>query len=121
MTEMQSQPRPVRCPKCERPMRPGQVNTAMWYGQKVVLVEDIPAMVCDYCSEQYYDDETTEGLMRLTEEGCQLSEQTGEVLVPVTNKGRGQGLAGRPGLMARRCRRRLGCTSGWVKVHGQPD
>ena len=84
MDEKESRPqRPVLCPRCQRPMRSDEVNTVMWYRERMVLVENIPAMVCDTCVEQFYDDETTEGLMRLTEEGFPLAEQTGEILVPV--------------------------------------
>jgi YgiT-type zinc finger domain-containing protein len=64
-------------------MRSATVKTVMWYGERMVLVENVPAMVCDSCVEQFYDDETTDALRRLTEEGFPFAEQTGEVRVPV--------------------------------------
>ena len=83
MIEMESIPGPVACPVCACRLRPEMVNTAIWYGERVVLVENIPARVCDRCAEKYYDDETTEGLLRLTEDGFPWAEQTREILVPV--------------------------------------
>jgi len=83
MNNNEMNPRPVTCPRCERAMRSDLVKTVMWYGERVVLVENVPALVCDACMDQFYDDETTEALTRLTEEGFPLAEQTGEVLVPV--------------------------------------
>ncbi len=74
---------PVPCPKCGQRMRPDNVKTVLRYGEQIVLVENIPAMVCDACAEQFYDDEMTEALLRLTEEGFPGSEKIGEVLVPV--------------------------------------
>jgi YgiT-type zinc finger domain-containing protein len=59
------------------------VKTAIWLDDRLVVVEDIPAQVCDSCMEQYYDDETTEALRRLTEEGFPSAEATRECLVPI--------------------------------------
>ena len=83
MNNNEMNPRPATCPRCERAMRSDLVKTVMWYDERVVLVENIPALVCDACMDQFYDDETTEALTRLTEEGFPLVEQTGEILVPV--------------------------------------
>lgn len=83
MNENETNPRLVPCPRCQRPMRSALVKTAMWYDERVVLVENVPAMVCDSCVEQFYDDEITEALTRVTEEGFAGAEQTGEILVPV--------------------------------------
>lgn len=83
MNENEMKPRPAPCPRCQRPMRPALVKTAMWYDERVVLVENVPAMVCDSCVEQFYDDEITEALTRVTEHGFAGAEQTGEILVPV--------------------------------------
>ena len=47
------------------------------------LVEDIPALVCDSCMEQFYDEETTEALRRLTEAASSSLEPEREIVVPV--------------------------------------
>jgi YgiT-type zinc finger domain-containing protein len=74
---------PVTCPKCDRPMRSGVVKTAVWALDRVFIVEDIPAQVCDSCVEQFYDEETTGALRRLTEQGFPLAEARREITVPV--------------------------------------
>ena len=57
------------CPRCERPMAPATVKTAIWREERLFIVEDIPAEVCAACREHFYDEETTETLRRLTAEG----------------------------------------------------
>lgn len=73
----------VECPHCGKLMRPGLVKTALWYEDKLYVVEDVPAQVCDRCIEQFYDEETTDALRRLTEEGFPFAEAKGEILVPL--------------------------------------
>ena len=64
-------------------MRQATVRTAVWRAERVFLVEDIPAQVCDSCMEQFYDEETTETLRRLTENGFSSLEPKREIVVPV--------------------------------------
>jgi YgiT-type zinc finger domain-containing protein len=64
-------------------MRPAMVKTAIWQGERLFLVEDIPAQVCDSCLEQFYDDDTTDALRRLTEDGFPGARSKREILVPV--------------------------------------
>lgn len=74
---------PVACPRCGQPMHRATVKTAIWRDDRVFLVEDIPAQVCDSCLEQFYDEETTDALRRLTEEGFASVEPKREILVPI--------------------------------------
>ncbi len=64
-------------------MRPATVKTAIWREERLFVVEDIPAQVCDSCMEQFYDEETTDALRRLTEEGFSSVEPAREILVPI--------------------------------------
>lgn len=64
-------------------MRPDTVRTAIWREDQLIVVEDIPAQVCDACMEQFYDDDTAEALRRLTAEGFASATAKREVLVPV--------------------------------------
>ena len=73
----------VPCPHCDKPMRSDVVKTAIWARGLLFVVEDIRAQVCDSCVEQFYDEETTDALRRLTEEGFPLAEAEREILVPV--------------------------------------
>ena len=74
----------VACPRCSQEMRSATVKTAVWRDDDCLfVVEDIPAQVCDSCMEQFYDEETTEALRRLTEEGFSSVEAKREILVPI--------------------------------------
>ncbi len=75
--------RPVECPKCGAAMRPAVVKTAIWVEERVSIVEDIPAQVCDACVEQFYDEDVTEAIRRLTEDGFPPTEAKREITVPV--------------------------------------
>jgi len=74
---------PELCPRCDVPMRADLVRTAIWLGDRLCIVEDVPAQVCDACAEQFYDEPTTDALRRMTEAGFPASEATREVRVPV--------------------------------------
>lgn len=39
-------------------LRPDQVSTALWHGEDLVVIEKIPALVCQRCGERYFEDET---------------------------------------------------------------
>ncbi|MBI3683956.1 MAG: YgiT-type zinc finger protein [Acidobacteria bacterium] len=64
-------------------MHSASVRTAIWRDESLFLVEDIPAQVCGSCMEQYYDEETTETLRRLTEECFASLEPKRKIVVPV--------------------------------------
>ncbi len=81
MQEQSLQPQP--CPRCGKDMRPGLVKTAMWQGERMLVIEDIPAQICDSCIEQFYDEEVTDRLRRFAEDGAPFADLKGEILVPV--------------------------------------
>ena len=39
-------------------LAPEQVKAAFWEGERLVIVDGIPALVCQSCGERYYEDET---------------------------------------------------------------
>lgn len=63
-------------------MHAATVKTAVWCGDRLFVAEDIPAQVCDSCMEQFYDEETTEALRRLTE-AFATTEPKREMVVPI--------------------------------------
>jgi YgiT-type zinc finger domain-containing protein len=73
----------VPCPRCEGPMRPAIVRTDIWQGDRLSIVEDIPAQVCDSCVGQYYNEDVTDALRRLVEDGFPAAEIKREMVVPV--------------------------------------
>lgn len=80
--DAETQP-PEPCPRCGEVMSPGTVKTAIWRGDRLFIVEDIPAQVCGTCMEQFYDEETTDVLRRLTEEEFAAIPPVREIIVPV--------------------------------------
>jgi YgiT-type zinc finger domain-containing protein len=64
-------------------MQPATVKTAIWRGEQLFVVEDIPAHFCGNCMEQFYDESTTEALRRLTETGFASNPARREIVVPI--------------------------------------
>ena len=71
------------CPRCGGALAATTVRTTIWQGERVAIVEDIPAHVCEACLEQFYDDAVSEALRRLSEEGFPAGQADREITVPV--------------------------------------
>ena len=71
------------CPRCGGALAAITVRTTVWQGDRVAIVEDIPAHVCDACLEQFYDDAVSDALRRLAEEGFPAAKADRELTVPV--------------------------------------
>ena len=82
MSEQPAAPR-APCPRCGGTLSAATVRTTIWQGDRVAIVEDIPAHVCDTCLEQFYDDTVSEALRRLAEEGFPAAKAAREIQVPV--------------------------------------
>jgi YgiT-type zinc finger domain-containing protein len=82
---MTGQPEATRapCPRCGGALTATTVRTTVWQGDRVAIVEDIPAHVCDACLEQFYDDAVSEALRRLAEIGFPPEQADREIQVPV--------------------------------------
>jgi len=74
---------PVPCPQCDREMRSALVKSAIWHNERLFVVEDIPAYVCDSCVEQFYDPAATDVLRTWMAEDFASVEAVRELLVPV--------------------------------------
>jgi len=74
---------PGLCPHCREPLGASLVRTAIWRGDDVALVEDIPALVCPACAEQFYDDDVSDALRKLSESGFPKAEAEKTVEVSV--------------------------------------
>jgi YgiT-type zinc finger domain-containing protein len=74
----------ARCTACEGGVLAREsVNTAFWQGKRLVVVEGIPALVCQSCGEQYYEDETAMKLDLMRGRGLRTSEAVRKIEVPV--------------------------------------
>jgi YgiT-type zinc finger domain-containing protein len=71
------------CPRCDGRLTATTVRTTVWQGDRVAIVEDIPAHVCGSCLEQFYDDAVSEALRRLAESGFPPDQADREIQVPV--------------------------------------
>ena len=89
---MSTEPAPTAdavCPRCRETMLAKTMRTAIWQGDRVAIVEDIPSHFCGACSEQYYDGQVSDALRRLSEEGFPAEQAQSEILVQVFSlKGR---------------------------------
>ncbi len=82
-SEPSGPPPAAPCPRCGEPLVPSTVKTAIWQGERLSVVEDVPALVCASCSEQYYDDDVTDALRKLNEEGFPESSADKTIRVSV--------------------------------------
>ncbi|MFN3656562.1 MAG: YgiT-type zinc finger protein [Pseudolabrys sp.] len=81
------------CAHCGSPkIRAALTRSAFWHQDKLVVVEDIPAIVCDGCHEQFFDDGTIVVLDLLRGDGFPSEQATGELRVPVFSFGERAGV-----------------------------
>ncbi|MBM3772429.1 MAG: YgiT-type zinc finger protein [Acidimicrobiia bacterium] len=72
------------CPRCEGAAIATTVRTAIWpTDDSLVVVEDIPARVCNQCMEQFYDEDVSDALRVLMERGFPSTEAKKLISVPV--------------------------------------
>jgi len=60
--------RPIPCPGCQKLTHYAAVRTNIWQGDKLIVVEGIPAQMCETCAEQYYDPLISETLRCLLDD-----------------------------------------------------
>lgn len=72
------------CENCgSSDLRVAHVRSAFWHEDRLVVVEDVPAIVCDSCGEQLYDDDTVIVLDLMRGDGFPADRARREVRVPV--------------------------------------
>lgn len=64
-------------------VRRAEVRSAFWHEDRLVVVEDIPALLCAGCGEQFYDDTTVLVLDLLRGQGFAEERATSRISVPV--------------------------------------
>jgi YgiT-type zinc finger domain-containing protein len=64
-------------------VRNDRVRSAFWHQDRLVVVEDIPALICSDCHEQSFDDRTVVLLDLLRGGGFPTEEAHSELRVPV--------------------------------------
>lgn len=80
----QEQKRPETCEQCGgQDIRSDLARSAFWHDDRLVVVEDIPALVCGTCREQYFDDTTVMLIDLLRGEGFPADKARSVLRVPV--------------------------------------
>jgi YgiT-type zinc finger domain-containing protein len=75
---------PANCGHCgASDLRRQTIRSAFWDDDRLVVIEDIPAIVCMNCHEQYYDDTTVVLLDLLRGDGFAPEKALREITVPV--------------------------------------
>jgi YgiT-type zinc finger domain-containing protein len=64
-----------------------KVRSAFFHEDRLVVIEDIPALVCAGCNEQFYDDHTVVVLDLLRGDGFPAESAREEIRVPVFSFG----------------------------------
>lgn len=76
------------CPVCESTdTRLDRVRSAFWHNDRLVVIEDVPALVCNTCGEQFYDDAAVRIIDRMRANGFPPEEAVRELSVPVFTLG----------------------------------
>jgi YgiT-type zinc finger domain-containing protein len=72
------------CPGCGgSDIGMSRVRSAFFHEDRLVVIEDIPALVCASCHEQFYDDHTVVVLDLLRGDGFPEEDAREEISVPV--------------------------------------
>lgn len=64
-------------------LAPQDIKTALWAGERLVVIEGIPALVCRSCGEQYYEDDTAMKLDLIRGSGFPAENAVRSMMVPV--------------------------------------
>lgn len=79
-----NQPASQSCHQCGgSSFREDRVRSAFWHDGRLIVIEDIPALVCNSCHEQMYDDSTVMLIDQMRGRGFPPEQAHGELRVPV--------------------------------------
>jgi len=81
-----TQAEPAGCIACSGgTLAAEKVKAAFWEGERLVVVDGIPALVCQTCGERYYEDETAMKLDLMRGAGFPSDRAAQSMTVPVFN------------------------------------
>lgn len=72
-----------RCDYCDTETINDRVQLCLWEDGQPVIIEDIPARVCNNCYEQYYDEITQFKVQQLRMGGLSKSDADKVIEVPI--------------------------------------
>ena len=73
----------VPCGSCGSSTEFKWVHVTMWQNEQLVVIERVPAQICNACQEQFYDEGTRAAILRLAENGFPKRRVVREMTVPV--------------------------------------
>lgn len=74
----------ARCPQCgSAAVSLTSIRSALWQGERLVIIEGLPALECQTCREQFYDDVTATMLDLLRGTGFPAERAARFLNVPV--------------------------------------
>ena len=80
------------CKRCELgELQPKRIETAFWRDGGLVVIRNIPAMVCPTCGEEYVADQTALCIDRMRGDGFAPQCASGQMIVPVFEYSQHQG------------------------------
>lgn len=62
---------PETCNVCEGNLRHELVSYTQWYQGRLIVIENVPAWVCEQCGETYYDPDVVERIQALIWSGAE--------------------------------------------------
>jgi len=71
------------CPGCGGVVVRSSVSTALWEGDALAVVRDVPALVCPSCHERYFEDDTVMRLDLMRARGFSGQQAAEHLNVPV--------------------------------------
>ena len=60
---------------CKGDLEVKKVNYVVDLEETIIIIKSVPAKVCMQCSEQYFDDETTQNIEKIVNQLKQLSAE----------------------------------------------
>ena len=72
-----------RCESCGGATVSKAVDVTMWTAERLVLIENVPAHICQRCEAQYYEEDAGMKIQALVSRGFPAGQKTRELVVPV--------------------------------------
>ncbi len=66
-------------------LRSQRVTLDLWRGDRLIIIKNVPALVCDACGERQYSLEVSQEIDRLLEEIERTGQYEEELKVPVVS------------------------------------
>lgn len=83
MTEADASEHPMKCPYCGKSTYADIGRLTLTVNDRLVLIDDVPALVCKGCMEQFFGEEILSKVERLRGDGLTFAKPREVIEVPV--------------------------------------